>query len=101
LRDEVEVRPGGIIERRAGELLGKAVEQLEHVQDVGLFRALEMGEFADVSRDPGGGRGFDGVVKRSDDYFNPFYAALREGRMSGPPAGPTPAERATSREGGR
>ncbi len=101
LRDEVEIRPGGIIERRANELLGKAAEQLEHVRDVGLFRALEMGEFADVSRDPGGGRGFDGVVKRAEDYFNPFYAALREGRMSGPPVGPTPAERAASRQGGR
>lgn len=101
LRDEVTIRDGGIIERRADQTLRQAVEQLEKVRDVGLFKALEMGEFADVTRDPGGGRGFEGVVRRDDDYFNPFYKALRQGAMSGPPAGPTPAERAALKEGGR
>jgi beta-lysine 5,6-aminomutase alpha subunit len=101
LRDEVEIKQGGIIERRAHQMLGQAVDQLEKVQDVGLFKALEMGEFADVSRDPGGGRGFEGVVKRNGSYFNPFYAALRTGKMSDPPSGPTPAERAALREGGQ
>jgi beta-lysine 5,6-aminomutase alpha subunit len=101
LRNEVEIKADGMIERRANEMLGQAVEQLEKVQDVGLFRALEMGEFADVQRDRGGGRGFEGVFKRSDDYFNPFYKALRQGGISGPPAGCTPAERAALREGGQ
>jgi beta-lysine 5,6-aminomutase alpha subunit len=101
LRNEVEIKQGGIIERRAHQMLSQAVEQLEKVRDVGLFKALEMGEFADVSRDPGGGRGFEGVVKRGEGYFNPFYAALRTGKMSDPPSGPTPAERAALREGGQ
>jgi beta-lysine 5,6-aminomutase alpha subunit len=101
LRDEVEIKQGGVIEQRAGTMLGQAVDQLEKVQDMGLFKALEMGEFADVSRDPGGGRGFEGVVKRDENYFNPFYAALRMDKMSGPPCGPTPAKRAALREGGR
>jgi beta-lysine 5,6-aminomutase alpha subunit len=90
LADEVTFRPGGMIERRANEVLAKAVEQLEHVQNIGLFSALESGEFADVKRDPRGGRGYEGVVVRGDDYFNPFFAALRDGRMSGPPDGPKP-----------
>ncbi len=53
LRDEVEIRQGGMIETRANDTLVKAVDQLERVRDVGLFRALERGEFADVKRDPG------------------------------------------------
>jgi beta-lysine 5,6-aminomutase alpha subunit len=92
LADEVEFRSGGIIEKRADDVLTRAAEQLEHVQRIGLFKALEDGEFADVKRDPRGGRGFEGVFKTSDDYFNPFFAALREGRLSGPPTGPAPGE---------
>jgi len=69
-------------------VLTDAVEQLEHVVGIGLFRALENGEFADVKREPEGGRGFEGVVVKAADYFNPFYDALRDGRPSGPPAPP-------------
>lgn len=85
LSRELVYRSGGVIERRANDLLARAVEQLEHVSHIGLFEALKAGEFADVSRDPHGGRGLDGVVAKSRDYFNPFYSALRNGRMSGPP----------------
>ena len=92
LADEVTFKPGGVIARRANDVLAKAAEQLEHVRDIGLFRALEDGEFADVKRDPQGGRGFEGVVVRTPDYFNPFFAALLDGRMDGPPAGPAPGE---------
>ncbi len=89
LAGEVSFKPGGMIEQRANDVLGRATEQLEHVRDIGLFEALRHGEFADVSRDPRGGRGFEGVVVTSDDYYNPFFAALRNGRMSGPPGDPT------------
>ena len=99
LRDEIQYRPGGIIERRARQILEKAVAQVEHVREIGLFAALEKGEFADVERDPEGGRGAEGVVRRADDYFNPFFSALRDGRMSGPPTGPAPGERAAAKEG--
>jgi beta-lysine 5,6-aminomutase alpha subunit len=88
LAGEVQFREGGVIERRANDVLAKAVDQLEHVRETGLFKALEDGEFADVRRDPAGGRGFEGVFKRASSYFNPFVAALRDGRMSGPPTGP-------------
>jgi hypothetical protein len=69
------------------------------VRDISLFKALENGEFADVRRDPGGGRGFEGVFKVTPEYFNPFFAALREGRMSGAPEGPTPGA-GSATEGG-
>ena len=88
LAGEISFKPGGIIEQRANDLLQKATEQLEHVREIGLFQALESGEFADVRREPCGGRGFDGVFTVSDDYFNPFFSALRDGRMSGAPAAP-------------
>ncbi|MEE4275827.1 MAG: lysine 5,6-aminomutase subunit alpha [Thermoleophilia bacterium] len=99
LRDEVTFKAGGIMETRANEVLAKAVEQLEEVEDMGLFEALSRGEFADVVRDPDGGRGAEGVFRRGDDYFNPVFAALREGRMSGPPAGPPPGESLAGRKG--
>jgi beta-lysine 5,6-aminomutase alpha subunit len=100
LADEVTYKAGGRIEQRANDQLQKAAEQLEHVQSVGLFTALEDGEFADVKRDPGGGRGFEGVFKVAEDYFNPFFAALREGRMSGAPQGPAPGGTAVANERG-
>jgi len=100
LAGEVTFKEGGIIERRANEQLALAVEQLERVQAIGLFQALADGEFADVKRDPRGGRGFEGVVRIAHDYFNPFFAALREGRMTGAPEGPLPGSIPKSPEGG-
>ncbi len=88
LADELSYRPDGIIAQRAQDVLARAVEQLEHVRDVGLFAALSHGEFADVRRDPDGGRGFDGVFVRHADYANPVYDALRTGTMCGPPYRP-------------
>jgi beta-lysine 5,6-aminomutase alpha subunit len=85
---DVDFRPGGIIETRANDVLERAVAQLEHVAAIGLFTALAEGEFADVRRDPEGGRGRDGVVVKAADYCNPFLAELRAGRPSGPPAAP-------------
>ena len=100
LAGEVTYKPGGMIERRANEQLRKAVDQLERVREIGLFQALQDGEFADVKRDPQGGRGAEGVFRVSGDYYNPFFAALREGRMSGAPAGPAPRRPGSAEEGG-
>jgi beta-lysine 5,6-aminomutase alpha subunit len=72
-----------MIEQRANDQLQKAAEQLEHVRSIGLFKALEDGEFADVKRDPQGGRGFEGVFKVTADYFNRSRGAAREGGRGG------------------
>jgi beta-lysine 5,6-aminomutase alpha subunit len=72
--------------------LAKAVDQLEAVEEMGLFEALSRGEFADVVRDPDGGRGAEGVFRHDAEYFNPFFAALADGRLCGPPTGPPPGE---------
>jgi beta-lysine 5,6-aminomutase alpha subunit len=74
--DEIVLRPGGAIERRAQAVLNGCETLLERVAEMGLMHAIEAASFADVSRAPEGGRGFEGVFARSDDYYNPFDEAL-------------------------
>jgi beta-lysine 5,6-aminomutase alpha subunit len=50
---------------------------LERVSTLGLMGAIENALFADVSRSPEGGRGFEGVFEKAPDYWNPFEEALR------------------------
>ncbi len=75
--DEVVLRPGGAIERRAQAVLSECEALLERVAGMGLMKAIESATFADVSRTPEGGRGFEGVFGRAEDYWNPFEEALR------------------------
>ncbi|BCU83339.1 L-beta-lysine 5,6-aminomutase alpha subunit [Polycladomyces abyssicola] len=78
LGEEILFRPGGRIERRAQEVLAKAVAMLEEVRRIGLFTAIERGMFADVKRPLHGGRGLSGVLEKGEDYFNPFETELRQ-----------------------
>jgi beta-lysine 5,6-aminomutase alpha subunit len=77
LGDEIAFKPGGIVERRAREVLAGCEELLERVAARGLMAAVDAAVFADVSRSPDGGRGFEGVFERSPSYYNPFEDALR------------------------
>ena len=72
LGDEIVLRPGGAIEQRAHAVLSECEMLLERVAAMGLMKAIEAATFADVSRAPDGGRGFEGVFARAADYFNPF-----------------------------
>ncbi|BDE07644.1 L-beta-lysine 5,6-aminomutase alpha subunit [Vulcanimicrobium alpinum] len=74
--DEIEVKPDGIIERRAQDVLAGAVRLLDVVAERGLMRAIEDGTFADVKRPRDGGRGYDGVFAKDPAYWNPFADAL-------------------------
>ncbi|HEY0798199.1 MAG TPA: lysine 5,6-aminomutase subunit alpha, partial [Candidatus Baltobacteraceae bacterium] len=76
LGDEISLKPDGIIERRAAEVLRAAHALLERIAAEGLSTAIERGAFADVKRKPIGGRGFEGVFERASDYWNPFEEAL-------------------------
>jgi beta-lysine 5,6-aminomutase alpha subunit len=80
--DEIVLRPGGAIERRAHTVLMECETLLERVAAMGLMKAIEAATFADVSRAPEGGRGFDGVFERAADYFNPFESALKPAAVS-------------------
>jgi beta-lysine 5,6-aminomutase alpha subunit len=76
LEDEIEFKPGGLIQTRARVVLGSAVGLLEQVRDEGLFGALAHGRFADIRRAPDGGRGLDGVVVKATGYWNPVEESL-------------------------
>jgi beta-lysine 5,6-aminomutase alpha subunit len=80
--DEITIRPGGKIERRAHDVLTGCEALLNRVGGTGLMGAIEAAVFADVKRSPDGGRGFDGVFERAADYFNPFDEALRRELVS-------------------
>lgn len=75
--EEVSFRAQGRIQARAREVLAQAAEMLQSVAREGLFRAIEKGWFADVSRSPQGGRGLSGVFCREPGYWNPVEDWLR------------------------
>ena len=75
--EEVEFKDNGIIKNRAKEVLGKATQLLENMENEGLFQALEKGIFADVKRPKNGGKGLDGVTLKGQHYFNPFIELLK------------------------
>lgn len=79
LSDEISFKPGGIIQRRAQEVLQNAVQMLEQVAELGLVEAISQGLFAAIKRPPNGGKGLTGVVVKSEKYYNPFYSLLERG----------------------
>ncbi len=78
LGDEIEIKPGGIVESRAAHVLRECETLLERVAEMGLTAAIEAAVFADVSRSPEGGRGLEGVFERGDGYWNPFEESLQK-----------------------
>lgn len=75
---EITFKKDGIIVKRANEVLDKAVKMLEEVANIGLFEAIERGMFADIKRSRDGGKGLDGVVEKSENYFNPVEDYLKK-----------------------
>jgi beta-lysine 5,6-aminomutase alpha subunit len=69
-------REDSLIARWAGQVLREAVELLREIDQLGLFKGLEAGLFADIKRSPERGRGLEGVIERGEYYFNPFYEEL-------------------------
>ncbi len=77
LRDEIEFKPGGIIQTRAQEVLGGAHAILEQIASEGLFAALGRGVFGDVQRNIDEGRGIEGIVQTGEGYLNPLTELMR------------------------
>ena len=71
ISDEVEFKEGGIIQSRAKEVLGNAVDLLTEIRDTGLFETIEQGIFAGVKRGRENGKGLIGVFEKDELYFNP------------------------------
>ena len=76
LGDEIVFKEGGIIQQRAAEVLNKSLELLTKIEKEGLFRTIEKGIFAQIKRPLDGGKGLDGVIPISKDYFNPFLEIM-------------------------
>jgi beta-lysine 5,6-aminomutase alpha subunit len=77
LGDEIEFKRGGIVQRRAQEVLAGAHELLSRIAEEGLFAALATGVFGDVCRSADQGRGLEGVVDLREEYFNPVSELMR------------------------
>jgi beta-lysine 5,6-aminomutase alpha subunit len=78
LGKNLEITAGGLIQERAASILDETCDFLEHVNEKGLFASIGEGSFAGVKRYRTGGRGREGVFKRSLLYFNPVEEVLLE-----------------------
>ena len=78
LAGDLSFAPGGTVVRRAATVLEETRQMLQKVAELGMFAAIEAGMFADTVRTRTGGKGLDGVVRRSDGYFNPVADQLSE-----------------------
>jgi D-Lysine 5,6-aminomutase alpha subunit. len=75
--EEVEFKENGIIRNRAKQVLNDSITLLQKLTSEGLFQALEKGIFGDVKRSRVGGKGLDGVVKKGNNYINPFVNLMK------------------------
>lgn len=78
LGDEIYFKDGGRIRERANEIIQQVITQLEKIKKIGLEKALENKAFAAISRHFDGGRGYDGVIAKSERYYNPFMELMKE-----------------------
>jgi beta-lysine 5,6-aminomutase alpha subunit len=76
LGDEIQWKPGGIVERRAREVLGKASALLAEVRGQTIWEAIGRGAFGDVKRKRTGGKGYSGVTAKHEGYVNPLLDLL-------------------------
>jgi beta-lysine 5,6-aminomutase alpha subunit len=77
LGEEIEFRPGGIVQTRAQEVLRGAHDLLASIAEEGLFAAIARGVFGDVTRRVDEGRGLEGIVEVGPEYFNPVSDVMR------------------------
>jgi hypothetical protein len=77
ISSEVAYRKDGVIAKFSEKVLDDALNFLERVNKVGIFKAIEKAYFADVVRTPEGGKGGNGVfaVDRAV-YLNPFFKLM-------------------------
>jgi len=76
ISEEIIFKQGGIMERRANEVLHKAFRLLKEIEKEGLFRTIEKGIFAGIKRPINSGKGLEGVIEKEKDYYNPFIELI-------------------------
>jgi len=70
LADEIVYKEDGMIQKRAQKVLEKANDLLKQISEEGMFNSLAKGVFAETKRTESGGKGLDGVFRKSEDYVN-------------------------------
>jgi len=81
--DDIMFKPDGIIVSRAHDVLSRAEHLLKEIKDEGLFKALEKGRFAEISRREDGGKGLHGVFLKHQNYQNPILDLLKSRMKEG------------------
>lgn len=76
ISEEIEFKKGGLMEKRVDKVLNKAYNLLKEIEKLGLFKTIEKGIFANIKRPINGGKGLEGVIKKSENYFNPFIELM-------------------------
>jgi beta-lysine 5,6-aminomutase alpha subunit len=76
---EFTLKRDSLTVRRAHQVLDQAEQLLTETAREGLWAAIGKARFGDVSRQPDGGKGLDGVFEKAPDYFNPFLEILEAG----------------------
>lgn len=76
LSDELVYKEDGIIQKQAQAVLSKAHHLLSQIAQDGLFNSLAKGVFAETKRTEHGGKGLDGVFRKSDEYINVIFEEL-------------------------
>ena len=78
LHEDFRPTKDGFIELRAREVLAETIELLRDIAldsddegDAPLLAAIADGTFGLMKRPPGGGRGLEGVARKSASYYNP------------------------------
>lgn len=77
LADEIEFKPDGIIQTRARDVLARAMKILNDIEDIGLFKAIELKTFGNVLRSAEDGKGKEGIITMDAHYFNPFAKIMQ------------------------
>ncbi|MFX0005112.1 MAG: lysine 5,6-aminomutase subunit alpha [Promethearchaeota archaeon] len=83
ISEEIEFKKGGLMEKRANEVLEKAFNLLKEIEKQGLFKTIEKGIFANIKRPMDGGKGLDGVFEKDEEYFNPLLNLMKNELMKG------------------
>ncbi len=77
--EEVQFKEGGIIQKRAQDVLKEADNLLKNIKAEGLFSTIEQGKFGGVKRARDGGKGLSGVCLKDEQYINPFISLMLGG----------------------
>ena len=78
LDQSLALAPDSFINKRANQVLEEACDFLERVAQEGMFESMARGDFADIKRPEGGGKGLDGVFAKHEDYYNPFRNKMKK-----------------------